>query len=175
MAKDVKELISKDEIHAKVKALAEQIKADHPNGVYCIVVLTGAMIFFVDLMKELRALGVQVGFAPMKLSSYEGTESTGKITVDLEVTKVKVEGKWVIIIEDIVDSGYTADFVRKYLLDRGAISVKLCSLLDKPERRKVEVAINYRGFVVPDKFIVGYGLDVDGMYRDLPYIGYIEE
>lgn len=174
MGESVKELISTAEIDAKVKELALKIKADHPNGVYCIVVLTGAMIFFVDLMKALRALGVQVGFAPMKLSSYDGTESTGTINVDLDVTKVKVDGKWVLVVEDIVDSGFTANFVKKHLLDRGAASVRLVSLLDKPERRKTEVKIDYKGFTVPDKFIVGYGLDVEGRYRDLPSICYIE-
>ncbi len=166
----IKEFISKEKIKEKVKELALQIKKDYGDNVYCLIVLTGAIVFFKDLRRALEKEGVNVDFTAVKVSSYEGTESTGKLNYELRISK-RVKGKDVLVVEDIIDTGLTLNVLKKDLIDSGAESVKICALLDKKDKRKFDVKIDYNGFVIPDKFIVGYGLDYEGMHRDLDFIG----
>lgn len=149
------------------------------SGGYCelttITVLEGARWFSEKLRKELWQLGVKIENVPMRVSSYgKGTESSEKIKLILEA-QGSLEGKDLLIVEDIVDTGLTMDFLLKYLRAKRPRSLKVCALLDKPARRKTGVKLDYVGFEVPDKFLIGCGLDYQEGYRDLPYVGYIEE
>ena len=170
---EIKEFISKERILKKVKKLAAKIKKDYNDEVYCVIVLTGAIVFFTDLMRALKELGMEIQFSHIKLSSYEGTESKGEVEVILNIVE-DLTGKDVLVVEDIVDTGITLDFLDDYLKKKGARSIKTVALLNKKSRRKVEVNIDYTGFEIPDKFIVGYGMDLDQKYRDLDYIGIFE-
>lgn len=172
MKGEIKVLISKEEINQKIKGIALKIKKDFKEGVYCIVVLTGAMTFFKDLEKELRLLGLKVESSTVRLSSYKDTESIGKVNIVKDI-RGDITGKDMLVIEDIVDTGLTLNFLKEHLLKKGAKSVKICALLDKKERRKKPTKIDYVGFDVPNQFIVGYGIDYNEKYRDLNFIGYI--
>ncbi|MFA6238227.1 MAG: hypoxanthine phosphoribosyltransferase [Bacteriovorax sp.] len=161
-------LISKESIESRVKELAEMINRDYKNQEIVIVcVLNGSFIFCADLA---RHIDVPVHFEFVSLSSYEGTESTGAVSFRLDV-KQSLAGKNVIIVEDIVDTGLTISFLLKHMKLSNLKSLKLCSLLLKRARLKIEVPVDYLGFDVEDKFVIGYGLDFDGRYRELPYIG----
>ncbi len=168
---EIKELISKQEIEEKVEELANKISNDYKGKtIQVICVLKGAAIFAVELAMKIIP---NVRFEFIELSSYEGTESTGQIKVNKDITS-SIEGKDVLIVEDIIDTGITLDFLRKYLLSKNPKSLKICTLVNKPARRKVEVPIDYNGFEIENKYIVGHGFDIDQDYRNLPYIGYIE-
>ena len=168
---EIKELISKQEIEEKVEELANKISNDYKGKtIQVICVLKGAAIFAVELAMKIIP---NVRFEFIELSSYEGTESTGQIKVNKDITS-NIEGKDVLIVEDIIDTGITLDFLRKYLLSKNPKSLKICTLVNKPARRKVEVPIDYNGFEIENKYIVGHGFDIDQDYRNLPYIGYIE-
>ncbi len=167
---DIKEvLVSKEDIEKRVSDLARAIESDYENkDLLCVGILNGAVCFYVDLIKELD-MYLEMNF--MRVSSYgRGTESLGylKYKYDLEVP---VEGRNVLIVEDIIDSGITMKQLKEELYKRGASSVKSCVLLDKPSRRVVEVEGDYVGFKIPDEFVVGYGLDYAGLYRNLKFIG----
>jgi len=160
-------LISEEEIRKKVKELAEQINRDYKDKKPILIgVLKGAFIFMADLIRELK-IPVKVEF--VRLKSYAGTETTGKVEVKLDIEE-NVKGKDVIVVEDIIDSGITIDFLTKKLIEKGVKSVAICALLDKPERRVVNVRVDYVGFKIPNKFVVGYGLDFNEKYRELPAI-----
>jgi hypoxanthine phosphoribosyltransferase len=160
--------ISKDSIEKRVHALAEMINRDFENQEVILVgVLNGSFIFCADLMRHIK-VPVQVEF--VSLSSYEGTQSTGQVSFRLDV-KQSLEGKNVILVEDIVDTGLTISFLLKHFKLKNVKSLKLCSLLRKKARLQVDVPIDYLGFDIEDKFVIGYGLDFDGRYRELPYIG----
>jgi hypoxanthine phosphoribosyltransferase len=164
-------LISEKEIKEKIKELAEAISADYPDGVIAIGVLKGAFVFMSELV---RALSIPVYCDFVKVASYKGTESSGKLDLQL-APSIKLYKKKVLLVEDIVDTGLTVNWVRDYLLAKGVEELKICCLLDKPSRRKKEIELHYVGFVIGDKFVVGYGLDCEEEYRNLPYIGYIED
>ena len=166
-------LLGRDEIEATVKRLASQISQDYLNkSPLLISVLKGSFIFMADLIRQLD-FPLEVEF--IRLSSYEaGTESAGKIKV-VQGLRSEVRGRHVLVIEDIVDTGLTISFLLNYLRKKKPASLKLCALTDKPSRRRVPVAIDYLGFTVPNKFIVGYGLDWDEKFRNLPDICVIEE
>ncbi|WP_432620012.1 hypoxanthine phosphoribosyltransferase [Butyricicoccus sp.] len=173
MKQDIeKVLISEEEIAAKVKELGAQIAKDYADKNPLIVsVLRGSFVFMADLV---RAIDVPCTVDFMSVSSYgSGTTSSGevKITKDFDVS---IEGRHLIIVEDILDSGRTLSYLMKTLKARGAASIALCTFLDKPERRVVPVEVAYKGFTVPDAFIVGYGLDYDQRYRNLPYVGVLK-
>lgn len=173
MKQDIeKVLLSEEEIAAKVKELGAQIAKDYADKNPLIVsVLRGSFIFMADLV---RAIDVPCTVDFMSVSSYgSGTTSSGevKITKDFDVS---IEGRHLIIVEDILDSGRTLSYLMKTLKARGAASIALCTFLDKPERRVVPVEVAYKGFTVPDAFIVGYGLDYDQRYRNLPYVGVLK-
>ncbi len=162
-------LINEEDIKNRVKELAEEI-TKYYNGepVKMICILKGAVMFMVDLAKSVD-LPVMLDF--MSVSSYgNSTVSSGNIKILKDLDK-PIEGQNLLIVEDIIDSGRTLHHLVKYLADKKPKSVKLCTLLDKPERREFDVKVDWTGFEIPDEFIVGYGLDFDERYRNLPYIG----
>ena len=162
--------ITADEIRKKVNELASRISSDYEGKDLVVVgILKGAWVFMADLVRKI-SLPVRCDF--MRLSSYHGTETTGRVEVLMDTTE-SLEGKDVLIVEDIVDTGITMDYLLELLHKRGVRSVEICALLDKPSRRLVDVLIKYVGFTVPDEFIVGYGLDLDQEFRNLAYIGLI--
>lgn len=164
----IAEFISEAKIQARVKELANMINKDYAGQEVVIVgVLNGSFIFCADLFRHLT-IPCQIEF--VSLSSYEGTESSGEVSFRMDV-KQSLVGKNVILVEDIVDTGLTISFLLKHMKLKNLKSVKLCSLLLKRARLKVEVPVDYLGFDIEDKFVIGYGLDFDGRYRELPYIG----
>ena len=171
MAEKVNVLLSEEEVDAKIKAIGEQISKDYAGKqVHLICVLKGGSFFMCELAKRIT---VPVSLDFMSVSSYGSeTKSSGvvKIVKDLDEP---IKGKNVLVVEDIVDSGRTLSYLMEMLKDRGPESLRLCTLLDKPERRVVDVHVDYTGFQIPDEFVVGYGLDYDQRYRNLPYIGVI--
>lgn len=160
--------ISEEQIAARVKELAQMINRDYAGKeVILVCVLNGSFIFCADLIRQIK---VPVQVEMVSLSSYEGMESSGQVSFRLDV-KQSLVGKNVIIVEDIVDTGLTISFLLKHMKLKNLASLKLCSLLLKRARLKIEVPIDYLGFDIEDKFVIGYGLDYDGRYRELPYIG----
>lgn len=169
---DFKELISKEKIEKRIEELAEEISKDYEGkSIEFIVVLKGATIFAVELAMKLK---LNVRFDFIEISSYSGTESTGVLKVNKDLN-ADIEGKDVLIVEDIIDTGRTLSYLRDYLLSQKPNSLKICTLVNKPSRRIVDVPIDYNGFDIEDKFIVGHGFDIDGDYRNIPCIGYIEK
>lgn len=172
MSDKIRVLLTEEEINARIKEMAEQITKEYEGEeVYFVCTLRGATFFACELAKRIP-LDVKMDF--MCVSSYgNSTQSCGTIHMkkDLEDS---IEGKHVIVIEDIVDTGRTLSYLMKLLQERKPKSLKLCSLLDKPDRRVSDVKADYIGFVIPDLFVVGYGLDFAQKYRNLPYIGVVE-
>jgi hypoxanthine phosphoribosyltransferase len=166
-------MISEEEILTKVKELAKQIEEDFKGQELLVVgILKGASVFVADLIRNIN-LDVNIDF--MSVSSYgNSTESSGTVKI-LKDLDVDIEGKNVLIVEDIIDSGLTLSNLVAALKTRSPKSLKLCTLLDKPQRRKVNMHVDYVGFVIEDKFIVGYGIDYAEKYRNLPYIGIVGE
>lgn len=165
-------LYSEEEIQARILELAKQIDEDYKdsNEVIAICILKGAAFFAVDLVKKMKT---PIIFEVMQVSSYAGTETTGTISIKKDLD-CDIEGKDVLIIEDIIDTGYTLRALREDLLSRKPNRLKIAVLADKKERRKVEVPIDYVGFEIPNKFVVGYGFDVDERGRNIPYVGYLD-
>ena len=174
MYADVKDelLLTREQIAVRVKEMAAQITEDFKGkDMTAVCILKGAAVFFVDLVRELD-LPMTVDF--MAISSYgSATKSSGVVRILKDLDK-PINGKDVLIVEDIVDSGMTLSFLRENLLSRGAASLKIVTLLDKPERRRVPLNVDYFGFTIPDEFVVGYGLDYDEKYRNLPDIGVLK-
>jgi hypoxanthine phosphoribosyltransferase len=172
VAERVKVLLTEEEVDARIQAIGDQISRDYEGRqVHLVCVLKGGSFFMCELAKRIR---VPVSLDFMSVSSYGSeTKSSGvvKIVKDLDET---LAGKDVIVVEDIVDSGRTLSYLMEMLKDRKPASLRLCTLLDKPERRVVDVHVDYTGFEIPDEFVVGYGLDYDQKYRNLPYIGIVE-
>jgi hypoxanthine phosphoribosyltransferase len=167
-----KVLISQAEIERRVQELGNTITRDYATSdkLLLLGLLRGSVMFVTDLMRKVhRPLTMDF----MSISSYSGTETSGFIRIDSD-HKTNIYGWDVILIDDIVDTGYTIYTVRKLLLDRQPRSLKVCALLDKVERRKVDVPIDYVGFTIPDEFVIGYGLDVDEKGRNLPYIASVD-
>ena len=164
------ELISEAQIRAKVAELGRQISADYSDRAVTLVsVLKGSLPFMADLM---RAISIPVQIDLMEVSSYGGatTESSGLVRI-LKDLSSSIAGKDVLIVEDIIDTGLTLNYLLRYLRGKNPSSLRICALLDKPARRLVEIPIDYRGFTIPDEFVVGYGLDFGEFYRNLPFIG----
>ena len=169
----LKILISRDEIAEAVDRLAYEIKRDYQGKQPLLIgILKGSFVFMADLIRQLD-LPLELDF--IRLSSYGATrESSGKVRV-IQGVKTNVKSRDVLVIEDIVDTGITTSFSLDYLKKRQPASLKLCVLTDKPSRRRIPVSIDYLGFTVPDKFIVGYGLDLDQKFRNLPDIYTLED
>ncbi len=172
MSETIKVMIPEEELAAKIAEMGAQISKDYEGeSVYLVCILRGASFFACELAKRIT-VPVTIDF--MTTSSYgSGTVSTGVVKIKNDV-EIPVEGRNIIIVEDIIDSGNTLHFLEGVFADRGAKSVRKCTMLDKPDRREVEVDVDYVGFTIPDEFVVGYGLDYDQKYRNLPYIGIVE-
>ena len=172
MAEKIRVMISEEDVDKRIEELGRQISEDYAGKqVHLICILKGSVFFTCELAKRIT---VPVSLDFMSVSSYgDGTTSSGivKIAKDLDET---LEGKDVIVIEDIIDSGRTLHYLLEVLQKRKPNSLKLCTLLDKPDRRVKEVKVDYVGFEIPDEFVVGYGLDYAQKYRNLPYIGVVE-
>ncbi len=171
MAERINVLLSEEEVNARIKAIGEQISKDYEGRqIHMICVLKGGTFFMCELAKRIT---VPVSLDFMAVSSYGGdTKSSGvvKIVKDLDES---IKDKDVLVVEDIVDSGRTLSYLMEMLRDREPASLRLCTLLDKPDRRVVQVPVDYTGFQIPDEFVVGYGLDYAQKYRNLPYIGIV--
>ena len=172
MSEKISVLIPEEEIEERIAEVAEQIDKDYAGKQFhMICILKGGAFFMCELAKHIKG-DVSLDF--MSVSSYgSGTSSSGlvKIVKDLDEP---VEGKHVLIVEDIVDTGRTLQTLKRILTNRNAASIRLCTLLDKPDRRVVDINADYSCFTIPDEFVVGYGLDYDQKYRNLPYIGVVE-
>lgn len=165
--------ISQDQLRLRITELAEEIEADYKDqqDLVLICVLKGGFIFLSDLS---RAISRPHHVDFMAVSSYGGsTDSSGVVQILMDL-KQPLAGRHVIIVEDIIDSGHTLSYLRKLLLDRNPASLEICTLLTKPSRREVDVSVKYVGFEIPDEFVVGYGLDFDEYYRNLPYIAVLK-
>ena len=163
-------LIATADIQARVREMAAEIHRDHPDGVHLIAVLKGAFVFLSDLAREMPGT-CSVDF--MAMSSYgKGTSSTGQVQM-LKDLGSDIEGRDVIIVEDIVDTGLTLMYLQQILRARSPRTLRTACLLSKPSRRKIDVPVEYIGFTIEDKFVVGYGLDYAEQYRNLPYIAVI--
>ena len=172
MAEKITVLITEEEIDRRVRELAAQISKDYEGRkIRMVGILKGASFFMCELAKRIT---VPVSIDFMQVSSYGGaTEATGTVRIRKDLDE-SIEGLDVIIVEDIVDSGRTLAFLGDFLKSKGAKSIRYCTLLDKPERRVVDLKADYAGFEIPDQFVVGYGMDYDQEYRNLPYIGVVE-
>ena len=172
MAEHIEIMLTEEEVDKKIQELGDRISKDYAGkSVHLVCVLKGGSFFMCELAKRIT---VPVSLDFMSVSSYGGdTKSSGvvKIVKDLDEP---LAGKNVLVIEDIVDSGRTLSYLLKMLSERDPKSLKLCTLLDKPDRRVVDVKVDYTGFEIPDEFVVGYGLDYDQKYRNLPYIGVVK-
>lgn len=166
-------LFTKEQIAERVKELGEQISADYKDCYPLLVcILKGSSIFYADLV---RAITVHLSFDFMAVSSYGAqTTSSGEVKMIKDLDS-SIENRHVIIVEDIVDSGHTLNYLKSILNSRKPASLKICTLLDKPSRRRVELTPDYSGFEVGDHFVVGYGLDYDEKFRNLPEIGVLKE
>ncbi len=172
MSEHVVKMIEEEDVDSRILELAKEIDEEYKGEeVFLVCVLRGAAFFACELAKRIT-IPVTLDF--MQVSSYgSGTRSTGEVKIVKDID-LSLRDKNVIIVEDIVDTGNTLSTLKAFLVQRKAKSVKICSLLDKPERREVNVDIDYVGFTIPDKFVVGYGLDYNQKYRNLPYVGVVE-
>jgi hypoxanthine phosphoribosyltransferase len=167
---DVEEvLLGSEQVQARVAELGAQLAADYAGRDPVLVsVLKGSIIFLADLV---RAMPIPLSIDLMEVSSYgASTESSGQVRI-LKDLSTSIAGREVIVVEDIIDTGLTLNYLLRYLHDKGPASIRICCLLDKPARRLAEIEIDYRGFTIPDRFVIGYGLDYGERYRNLPYIG----
>ena len=166
-------LLSEEQIKARIRELGEELTRDYAGKNPVIVgVLKGVVVFYADMIREIK-VPCQMDF--MWISSYAGTQSTGSMEVKRDVT-VDIRDRHVLILEDIFDTGNSLDFTYRHLMSRKPASLKICTLLDKPERRKPGITLkaDYTGFTIPNEFVVGYGLDFNEYYRNLPYVGILK-
>ena len=172
MAEKVRIMISEEDVDKRIQEIGEQISKDYAGKqVHLVCVLKGGVFFLCELAKRIT---VPVSLDFMSVSSYGSeTKSSGVVRIVKDLDE-PLKDKDVLVVEDIVDSGRTLSYLLEMLKDRGPKSVKLCTLLDKPDRRVVDVNVDYTGFTIPDEFVVGYGLDYAQRYRNLPYIGVVE-
>lgn len=174
MEKDIQKiLITEEELKARIKELGAELTKEYEGKNPIVVgVLKGVVIFYADMIRELK-VPCQMDF--MWISSYEGTTSTGKMVVRKDLS-ADVKDRHVLILEDIYDTGNSLEFVYNHLMAKEPASLKICTLLDKPERRRAGVTLkaDYTGFVIPNEFVVGYGLDYNEYYRNLPYVGVLK-
>lgn len=171
MDRDIQEiLITQEQLQSRIYELGQELTREYQDKNPVVVgVLKGVVIFYADMIRQLKC-PCQLDF--MWISSYQGTGSTGKLQVKRDVTQ-DLTGRHVLILEDIFDTGTSLDFTYRHLMSKGAASVKICTLLDKPQGRKPGITLkaDYVGFTIPNAFVVGYGLDYNEYYRNLPYVG----
>jgi len=169
---DLDVMLDEETIQKRIEEMAREIdKVYKEKQIVVICVLRGAIYFAVDLTKKMKTV-IETDF--IRVSSYLGTESTGNIIMKLDISE-NIEGRDVLIIEDIIDTGYTLKYLKDYLTTKNPSSLRIAVLADKEERRKTDVKPDFVGFKIPDKFIVGYGFDYENKYRNLPYIGSVKE
>ena len=172
MSEKIRELISAEDVAAKIARMGEQISKDYEGeSVYLLCILKGGVFFTTELAKHIT---VPVNIDFMSVSSYGGETTSSGIVRIVKDLDTPIEGKNVLIAEDIIDTGRTLAYLMEHLRQRKPKSLKLCTLLDKPDRRVSDVTVDYTGFEIPDEFVVGYGLDYDQKYRNLPYVGVVE-
>ena len=172
MSERIRELISEEDVAKKIAEMGAQISKDYEGeSVYLLCILKGGVFFTTELAKHIT---VPVNIDFMSVSSYGGETTSSGIVRIVKDLDTPIEGKNVLIAEDIIDTGRTLAYLMEHLKQRKPKSLKLCTLLDKPERRVSDVKVDYTGFEIPDEFVVGYGLDYDQRYRNLPYIGILE-
>ena len=174
MEKDIQRiLLTEEQIKSRIKEMGEELTREYEGKDPIVIgVLKGVVVFYADMIREIK-VPCQMDF--MCVSSYHGTESTGRTMISKDVAN-DVYGRHVLILEDIFDTGNSLDYTYKHLLSKEPASLKICTLLDKPERRKPGITLqaDYVGFTIPNAFVVGYGLDYDEKYRNLPYIGILK-
>jgi len=169
--KEINVLINKIKLEKRIEEIAKQIDKDYEGKeIVLIGILKGSVMFMAELAKNIKS-NVELDF--MDVSSYEGTESTGNVKIKKDIRN-SIEGKEVVIVEDIIDTGRTLTYVIEHLKQKNPNSIKIATMLSKPSRRVIELDVDYIGFTIEDKFVIGYGLDYDEKFRNLPYIGYIE-
>lgn len=166
-------LVTKEQIAVRIKEIAADIRRDFGDEpIVMVCILRGSVYFFADLTREIPNF-LQLEF--MSVSSYEGgTTSSGEVKINKDLS-CKIEGKNVIVVEDIIDTGITLSYLKRILLERRPKALKICALLDKPSRRKVDLKGDYVGFEVPNEFVVGYGMDYKELYRNFPDVGVLKE
>ena len=174
MERDIQEiLLTEEQIQQRIKELGEELSREYADKFpVVVVVLKGVVVFYADMIRQIT-VPCQLDF--MTISSYKGTESTGTTVVKSDVT-ADIKGRHVLILEDIYDTGNSLNFTYQHLLQKEPASIKICTLLDKPERRKPGITLkpDYVGFTIEDAFVVGYGLDYNEKYRNLPYVGILK-
>ena len=171
MDENFKVLISKEQLEKRIEELAKQIDEDYLGKEITVVcVMRGAVFFTVQLTLNMKT---KLKYEFITIASYEGTDTTGEITLMTDLRE-SIEGKDVLIIEDIVDTGRSMKYLIDHLKSKNPRTIKVCVLANKAERREIEVPIDYIGFEIPNKYIVGYGFDIDNNYRNLPYVAYLE-
>lgn len=172
---EIRVLFDEEAIAARVREVATAISQDNPTNLLIVAVLKGSFIFAADLARALHRVGSVPEMEFLHLSSYgSGTVSSGKIKV-LRDIESDVTGRDVILVDDILESGRTLKFARDMIASRGAKSVRIAALLDKPKDRQADIKADYKGFDCPDKFVVGYGMDMGHAWRQLPFIGYVPQ
>lgn len=172
LEKKLKIMYTEEQIQNRIKEVSKKIDEDYKGKTVIIIsVLKGAIFFTVDLVKKMKT---PIILEVMQVSSYQGTQSTGNIIVKKGLD-TNIEGKDVLIVEDIIDTGYTLKYLKEYLQSQNPKSLKIAVLADKKERRKADVKVDYTCFEIENKYVVGYGFDVDEIGRNIPYIGYLEE
>jgi hypoxanthine phosphoribosyltransferase len=168
---NLKVLLSEEQLRTRVAELGASITADYAGKPLKLVgVLKGSFMFMADLARAID-LPLKVDF--IGTSSYQGTHSSGVVRITNDLSR-PIDGEHVLLVEDIVDTGLTMQYLLENLATRHPVSVKVCALLEKPARAKVQIPIDYKGFSIPDEFVVGYGLDWDGRFRNLPYLGVVQ-
>lgn len=166
-------LLSEEQIQTRIRELGQELTREYADKNPVVVgVLKGVVVFYSDMIRQIK-VPCQLDF--MTISSYKGTESAGKPIVKMDIS-ADIRGRHVLILEDIYDTGNSLDFTYKYLMSKEPASLKICTLLDKPERRKPDITLkpDYVGFTIPNEFVVGYGLDYDEKYRNLPFVGVLK-
>ncbi len=175
MVGPVTPLYTEEDIRARIQILADAIAKDLPPDMMIVALLRGSFVFAADLIRALHARGARPQIDFMTLGSYgEGMQSSGQVTIYRDLSDT-VQGRDVLIVDDILESGRTLSFARGLIAERGAKSLKIAVLLEKPGKRKTAINADFVGFVIPDKFVVGYGLDHANFYRELPFIGVVGE
>ena len=165
-------LISETDVRARIGEMAEELSRKYSGSEVILVGILNGSVFFLTTLAQQMQVPVEIDF--MAASSYVGTDSTGKVLITKDLAR-SIEGKHVIIVEDIVDTGQTLHLLKEMLMQRNPASLEVVSLLDKPDRRKVDFTADMVGFSIPDKFVIGWGMDYNQKYRELPYIGIINE
>lgn len=164
-------LLSEEKIHARIAELGQELSREYAGKNPLFVgVLKGVVVFYADMV---RAITIPCEFDFMAVSSYSGTESTGQLKIKKDLG-CDISGRHVVILEDILDTGFTLSRTVEFLKSRNPASLKICTLLDKPERREAQIEADYVGFTIPNVFVVGYGLDYNERYRNLPYVGVLK-